>query len=259
MMILFNNLIKEIGEQEKTNVVSKHEGIPVIKKVVELGDAKLKDIINKSENIKREMKGSITGKLGQGSYGIAYSLSNSSVAKFTGDSQEASTSYAVKNAKNKHIIRIDEVVEIVLSPKNGGAKIYMILEEKLNVDENDNLDILLSFVDGIKKEFPEFKDEGSGKIMDLIDNLSLKNNVKLINLANSMQKKYGLHKELTHFIIDVSSGLRYLKSLGIEWKDLHHGNVGQRGNDYVLFDFGLSKSPGGPETIKKSIEESYIV
>ncbi len=51
------------------------------------------------------------------------------------------------------------------------------------------------------------------------------------------------YEKVKTFLIEVA---KYFRSVGVRYLDLHAGNVMQRGDELVLIDFGLSKSPETP-------------
>lgn len=226
-------------------------GTPDQKIVVVLGDKKIREIVDNSENIIRAIGGKLIQKLGQGSYGIAYRLNNGKVVKFTGDPEEANTSNELIKSTNKHVIQIYDVLKIKLKI---GESIYAIIEEELNTNI-DMSELIDDFNDAWMKEYPKLEGKRFYAFLDAY--LEEEEYELLSQRAKELVSKYSsLGQKHIKFVEDIISAFKYLSSKQIIWRDLHSGNVGKRGDDYVIFDFGLSKSFGGE--VKKTVEENKL-
>lgn len=151
-----------------------------------------------------------TGRiLGFGSFGVAIEMPGNKVMKITADKTEAKAASLIVGKKLKNVYRVYEVFTL----KSLRGTFFFIICEHLQK---------VSFVD------------------ETVDLLTTGNYKKII------ETEYGGNvKNAPPDVQQIINGLKELDDIGIDFHDVHLGNIMKRGNQLVLIDLGMSKSPQG--------------
>jgi len=188
--------------------------------------------------------------IGSGASGTAYSMKDGRVLKITTDDTEARASNHLKGKKLKYAARIDNVFrfkeEHGIPGRPVKMKYYGIVQEKvkpLSSPVKQELTTILRLAEDLF---------GFGWIT----------NGREKNEAHAKESIAG-NPDLTADITRLLKGMKQLKlwdmleelqTNGVEWQDLHPGNVMMRGKDLVAIDLGVSRSPGAEPDILESIQ-----
>ena len=194
-------------------------------------------------------------KLGAGSNGIAMLLRDGRVLKATYDKSEAHASMAIKGKKFKHVIHIDDVFQF--PPMKGESNVYGIVQEKLepisDEERNEFTDMAVADVEVESGMFsriwqlPNWQDIVDNAMEGAGENGKEGQRQKTAHALKVLQQKYQMDQIVAE-----------LRKAGIAYGDFHGGNIGKRGNDYVVMDLGHSKSKGAKPPVLERVTEAVI-
>jgi hypothetical protein len=155
--------------------------------------------------------------LGAGTQGVAFDIGEDRVLKITWDKAEAETT---AHLMDKNIEGLQKVSHVL---KGSGGNLFYLVGEKLDFDPERSLDLSSRAKGDFKNTQQLFQDINSGWVkLDEVEQPDLKYLLKTL---------YKVGKA------------------GIQWGDLHEGNLMWRGDQPVIIDLGYS-SGGETEKIK---------
>lgn len=192
--------------------------------------------------------------LGGGTRGEAFLLPDNRVLKLTWDKSEAEAAAVVSAHPDPkgNVVRIapNGVVQINV-PKNGfrtGA-LYAIVQEHLTpMPDNDPFNDFAALWTDISGSFENpllIEPQSIRKFFDEAENVH----------GVEFDEGWG---DFADWLIDVA---KYLKSVGVQYHDLHPSNVMMRGDQHVVIDLGYSRSKAVPEieTIAKLLAAAQAI
>jgi len=207
-------------------------------------------------------------ELGHGSNGTAFQLKSGEVLKVTKDKMEAKTSAYIKGKKLRNVVQIYDVFKFP-APND---VYYGILQEKLQdmssteVRRFDDLDDLLQDAVEDSDEWRGDNETTSGGYYSILT--GLKNMTwdefeeYIYHYVKTPQAKLKAKRALAmlkdQFQLDKIAD--QLVGIGIQFHDYHTGNIMRRGNEHVIIDLGVSRSPAPGEipTLEAVIREQLL-
>lgn len=206
--------------------------------------------LNASKNFLEFTRGNaIKSYIREGSEGEIYYLSDGNVIKITREKSEAEAcSLLMKKEAHPNTLVIFDVCKFIFDTGNPlyddkNCYVYLICEEPLKRDPK--ITAMLQgaageVIDGVV-EANEYlrQDEVESKVYSVINDGNI-----------------DVTKEEEKLATDIISGFYFLQNNGIDWGDIHKGNVMKRGEDYVVIDYGGNSHvhvPGEVRTINEDI------
>ena len=177
--------------------------------------------------------------IGRGSQGVAYALPGNKVLKITEDDSEAKAASLISGKK------LDGLYYVYGVFKMPDSEFYVVIQEKLSGD-GGNAYIKFRETLGSFAEWLDSKAATNGEkrlyIKSVIHTLSMSDgwNVDMQRKWKEYEKSTTVPKESQ----DIRNGLVSLKKLGIDWNDLHGGNIMKSSRGWVIIDIGYSISSG---------------
>ena len=179
--------------------------------------------------------------IGSGTNGAAYKLANGKVLKFTVDSKEAHTAAVIRENPNpKFVFNCYDVFRFKL---NTGKEIFCVLQELLQPADADWSKFIEDFYGWL------IHDDGKERYRKGVVEPKI---VQQYAQSLSPEDKNKLQQKLAW----LWQAGDYLKSVGIEFYDMHEGNIMKRtSGEHIIIDLGLSALKGRApiiETVAKT-------
>lgn len=249
--ILYQKLRKELGQFvqiSESSFIVLNEFLTDIAATKSAGEKLLKQIVIENISLlsKRGIEMQGAKKLGTGSNGTAWRLSDKRVFKVTTDDAEASSAKRIEGANLDHIYKIYDV--FAFPGDYNGHRVYGIVqEENLEEPSDEEIEQFKWTVNTLKSAYDGAEEDlGNGKLKSIISALLKKEEMPLEYKRYLLEliKKF----ELNQMIAD-------LRKVGIVFMDMHDGNFMKRGDKFVLIDLGTG---GDQDSAKPSLIESVI-
>lgn len=178
-------------------------------------------------------------EIGRGTQGIAYDCGGNKVLKVTVDRDEAEASMKIRGKKMKHVVHVFDVFKFPGKKlfKSDADELFGVVQEKLAKLSN--------------KESADF--EQASRYLEKVDHFW--EQLPPETFAKKLEEKIAKYPEMAEQFrwaagVAEKFGCRELaaelKSHGIEWVDMHAGNIMKRGQDYVAVDLGASDVDAPP-------------
>jgi hypothetical protein len=179
----------------------------------------------------------ISKKLGKGTMGVAFLLTNGTVLKITEDISEAKAASLIEGKQLKHVYEVYRVFMFKKIPS-----VYFINCELLRPNDHKQYNDS-AFYKGTN-------DIDTENVEEIFDPIQFS---KYLGYFHLDPEKYigdgKLHTPydlLTKYQQDIADGLMELRDFEITYADVHAGNIMRRKNgDYVFIDLGYSQSGEG--------------
>lgn len=169
--------------------------------------------------------------LGFGQFGVVVDTGDNLIVKFSRDTQEAKTAATIIGVNYPGIWSVEGVYRIK------SLNVFLIVGEKLRDDYRKSETLIDKYEHEVYRLANLFKGKPARSLFDNdpLDTATFtdKYTETLLDLITD--------KDLTIFI----KAMNKLHKMGIEWSDLHGGNVMWKGNIPVLVDMGLSSGGSG--------------
>lgn len=187
----------------------------------------------------KKVLGEMEQKLGCGAFACAYSgKSPSTVVKITSDPEDVAALQLANQKGVKRAVKLHSAWKLrqdAVGQDGEDVPVYAVVTERVRPIPKDSRGKVDRWLTSVRDE-----------IRDQVQTTGTADKETLV--AETCPRTSKSASQCKHIVEGVADAYKQLSKVGIDWTDIHSGNIGTRANnEVVVLDLGLSREGGQPQ------------